>query len=276
MPAPPLPAELSDLLARLEAAGAEPLVIDADEVEGWPAALADALKGQGAVERAPAATSVVCPGCEHSCVKPVVVRQAAGHDPVAFVVCNERADIGRVSLRLSSLNRWQMTVRTLARALAGPDAGVMQPIASGWRVASVVGPKGQADVLLLKEVGGALQIGVAGHWLTVAQLLVWDGRMGLDLRTLARLADAPIGGPARESPDDKAARLRRRLAELKSAGVRAFRKQVCKEEGLSVTRLQQIIDRPVPNPPPDPEPAHPFSGLGVQRGRAPVLKKIKR
>ncbi len=266
-----LPAELADLLARLGATGGAPLLIGAEEVEALPAALADALKSQGAIERASMATSVVCPGCEQACVMPVDVRDAAGREPVAFVACDKRADMGRVHLALSRLNRWQMTPRTLAQALAGgPDAVSVQAIASGWRVDRVAGAAGRADVLL-SDVRGALRIGVAGHALPLADVLVWDGkRLGLDGRTLARLAAAPAAGAAPESPEDRAARLLRRKVELKQAGVRGFLKQIASEEGLSRSRVKQIIER-AETAPPAGGPAHPFAGLGARKGKtAPV------
>lgn len=275
---PALPSELADLLARLEAAGGASLPIAADELEAWPAALAEALRAQGAIERAPTATSVVCPGCERACVMPVDVRQAAGRQAVAFVACDKRADMGRVLLPLSLLDGWQMTPRTLAQALAGgAGAATVQAIASGWRVCRVAGAVGRTDVLL-NYVGGVLYIGVAGHALPLADVLSWDGkRLELDVRTLARAADAPVGGLPPEGADARAARLRRRKAELKQAGVPGFLKRIAAEEGLSRTRVKQIIDRAelAARTGGGGPPQHPFDGVGARTGPVPHSTKRK-
>lgn len=273
-----LPPELADLLARLAAAGGEPLVIGTAELESWPAALANALRSQGALERMAAATAVECPGCEEACVMPVQVRQADGCEPVAFVACDKRADMGRVALSLERLNRWQMAPRTLAHALAvGLGDAPAPEIAQGWRVGWVEGAKGRC-VVLLDGPPAALHISIAGHTLPLADVLTWDGeRLGLDTNVLKRHARAPAAGASRESPTARADRLRRRKAELKRKGVRGFLKQIAIDEGISVSRVKEIIGTDECPPRDRAAPNGPFDVLfRPTRQRAPVSSPGKR
>jgi hypothetical protein len=268
MPAP-LPAELSDLLARLQAAGGAPLILGAEEVGAWPASLADALLAQGAIEPVAPAASTICPGCEEACLMPVNVRQRDGAEAVAFIVCDKRDDMGRVPVPLPFLARWQVTLRTLARALArslGQDDAT--PLAQGWRLGWSDGALGRAAVTLQQQ-----GIAVGGHLLELDALLTWEGvRLGLDGRALKRHADAPAaGGMAEESPEERAQRLRARKAELVNAGNGRFLKVIATEERISVSRVKQIL-----GPPRSAPKAGPFDGLGARSTKRTPVSPTRR
>ncbi len=252
-----LPAELIDLFERLQACGGAPLEIGADETGEWPAALAGALIEQGVLLRAAPAASVVCPGCEQACAMPVHVLPREGREAVAFVACDKRDDMGRVSLPLSLLERWRMTHRTLAgvlaRSLGQPDAVVL---AEGMRLGWFEGGRGRTAVFL-QASREAMRIVVAGHSVELPEMLAWEARrLAFDSRALKRWAETPgaAGIGTAESPDARGQRLRGRKAELRAAGTKNFLQKIAAEEGLSVTRVKQVIDRA-------PAPAGPFDGL---------------
>lgn len=235
---PSLPAELADLLARLQATGGAPLAIGGDEVDAWPTGMAEALLTQGAIERAAPAASMACPGCEEACTMPVHQVPRDGAETAAFIVCDKRDDMGRVPVPLRLLARWQLTPYTLARALArGLGQDEAAPLAQGWRLGWSDGVPGRAAVLLQGQ-----SIAVAGHRLDLEAVLTWDGRrLGLDERALKRHADTPAGGVAEETSEQRAQRLRARKAELVAGGRMDFLKAIAAEEGISDSRVKQII-----------------------------------
>ena len=64
----------------------------------------------------------------------------------------------------------------------------------------------------------------------------------MDKRRLTRLVDQPVAGAGDvESAEQRRERISKRADELKANGVKAFLKAVAKEEGLSITRIKQLI-----------------------------------
>ncbi len=264
----PLPAELTDLLARLQAVGASPLGIGAEDVDAWPTGMAEALLAQGAIEPAAPASSIICPGCEQACAMTVHWRQRHDAEVVAFIACDKRDDIGRVPVPLRLLSRWQFSPRTLAHALARSlTQGDAVAVAQGWRLGWSEGTTGRAAVLL-----DGLRVAVAGHVLELAAVLTWDGRsLGLDCRALKRCADAPAGGVAEEAPEQRRQRLRKRKANLIEARVRNFLQVIADEEGISVTRVKQIIGTKELI-----QKAEPFDGLMRKRASAAPVSTARK
>jgi hypothetical protein len=253
----PPPPELLDLIERLQACGGGGLEIDADDLAAWPAGMADALLAQGAIEPAAPANSVTCPGCEQACAMPVHVLQREDAPPMAFTVCDKRDDIGRVPISMERLHRSQITLRTVANALArGLGHSSPTTLADGVRLGWIDGRAGRAAVLLHSS-GGVMRVGVAGHSLEILGLLQWNGaHMALDSSALKRRADAPAVGVAgaAEAPEARARRLRERKAALLAMGKRAFLQVIANEEGVSPSRVKQILAAKL-------EKASPFEGL---------------
>lgn len=100
---------LADLLARVDASKGQAVFIGAQELSEWPAAAVAALKKQKLLVPARPAASVVCPGCERQCVMPVQVIPAQARAARAFVVCDKRDDINRVSVPIAHLEQWKVS-----------------------------------------------------------------------------------------------------------------------------------------------------------------------
>lgn len=192
---------------------------------------------------------------------PVNVMRRGDAPAVAFVVCDKRSDMGRVSVSLQRLNCWHLTLGTLAGALAKSlDQSAATWLAPSWRLGWVEGASGRTAVLLQSD-GGGQHLTVAGHRLELQGLLTWDGmRLGLDRRALMRHAEAPIGGVAAEGPQARAQRYRARKADLVQHGVRDFLQKIAAEEGISASRVKQIIGSVRLA-----RKASPFDGLGGMR-----------
>jgi hypothetical protein len=70
-----------------------------------------------------------------------------------------------------------------------------------------------------------------------------DGdRFAVDRRTLNRLVDQPVAGAGdTESATQRRERIKKRVQAEKAKGTKAFLKAVAEEEGISVTRLKQLL-----------------------------------
>ena len=243
---------LAELLARLTSASGDAVEVRGDELPGWPLDEVAALKSHGVLAAGKPAVSTVCPGCERACSMEVQVVPRAGRAVSLFVVCDKPVDIGRVAIGPAALERWRATAQGLADALARliGSAGATGPreAGQGFRLGVVVGRKDRAAVYLRFNATGP-SVAVAGHELELPLVLsIQQQRLALDLKRLARCVDAPIGGvqESRETPNARRTRVTERVAQEKSKGTRAFLKVVAAEEGLSTSRLKQLIAVPTP------------------------------
>jgi hypothetical protein len=243
-------AALVELLARLCAAPGRVLALSADELQHWPDDAVLALKTHGVLRPGKPGDTAVCPGCERACVMPVQQRQRPGRQPVAFVVCDKRDDIGRVPLVQAHLERWRADGQTLGDALAGLlGAGACHPLPAlsfVFRLGMVAGAADKAPVQLRFDEHGHALLDVAGHGVELAAVLAIQGvRLVLDTRHLGRCADAPAGGAAlaAETAAQRSARLLARKAVLQQRGVKAFLAVLAAEEGVSVSMVKRILGR---------------------------------
>lgn len=207
---------------------------------------------------------------------PVQVLTKQGQPPRAFIVCDKDDDIGRVPMALLRLERWRASDTTLADALAvllsGTEATRLTGDAKAWRLGVVAGRTTRAAALLRWQDGSAV-LEVAGHVLPLdLALTIKDAALTLDGKTLVRCVDAPAAGagvPA-ESPDERRQRLKARVAAEKRKGTKAFKKVVAAEEGLSLSRLKQLVDEPKPA---TDTWAAPLAGLTGTSSKKPTRKR---
>ena len=69
-------------------------------------------------------------------------------------------------------------------------------------------------------------------------------RFSVNRRTLDRLVDQPVAGAGdAESAEQRRERLKVRVRAQKARGTRAFLKVVADEEGISVSRLKQLVKK---------------------------------
>ncbi len=112
------------------------------------------------------------------------------------------------------------------------------------------GGKGSSHLVLLAD--GRLTLTLAGHSIALADILTLEGNgFKLDKQTLIRLVDKPIGraGDA-ESAAQRRERIKKRVQTEKQKGNRAFLKTVAETEGISVSRLKQLLQADPTRPKP--------------------------
>lgn len=235
---------LPTLLARLAAAGGEAATFSAQELAEWPADLLAVLKAMGLLSPTTPASSVTCPGCEDECAMPAEIANTAKGETRAFVTCDKRDDTARVPVPLAQLEQWQCTPRQLADALAA-TLKLRRPLndtdPQQFDLGMLKGTQHSAHVELL--VAPALQLHISGHVLPLADVLELDDKgLTIERRALVRCVDGPIAAAGgKESAEQRKARLRARAKELKASGVDAFIKALADEEGLSESRIKQLL-----------------------------------
>lgn len=238
-------AALVELLERVGARHGGAVVVSDHELSEWPGAAVAAMKSQGLLTKARPATSAVCPGCERECVMPVHVLSAKARDPEAFIVCNKRSDINRVAVPVSYLERWQASGDSIAMLLSGllglHPSSASSTDAARWEVGMLKGAKHSSHLVLVAD--GTLTLSLAGHSIALADVLTLEGgAFKVDRRTLSRLVDQPAAGAGDvESAAQRRERLKKRVQAVKNKGVKAFLKTVAEEEGITVSRLKQLL-----------------------------------
>ena len=241
---------LLELLRRVGARNGAAVLLSEEELAGWPAATITAMKAHSLLSKATPATSAVCPGCERECTMPVHILRGTSNSPHAFIVCDKRSDINRVTVSTERLEQWQVSAESIATLIANrlnlhrsPD----NPVSGRWELGGFKGKKHSSHLLLLAD--GELKLSLAGHSIALTDVLdLTADRIIVDKRRLDRLVDHPAtGGGDTESAAGRRTRLIDRVNAEKSKGNRAFLKAVAHEEGISTSRLKQII---APEPPP--------------------------
>jgi len=241
--------ELLDRVAALQGASA---LISADELAQWPGEAVTSMKSQKLITRARPASSAVCPGCEEECVMPVHTIPLPSGDPAMFIACDKRDDIGRISVPTASLEQWQASGDSIAELLAGllglHHSPMGSSMASRWEVGVFRGKKHASHLVLM--AGEQLTLTLGGHSIALTEVLALKGdTFKVDKRRLTRLVDQPVAGAGDvESAEKRRERIRKRVDELQAKGVKAFLKTVAEEEGLSISRIKQLIQEDSPAP----------------------------
>ena len=234
--------ELLNRVAALQGASA---LISADELAQWPGEAVTAMKAQKLITKARPAVSAVCPGCEEECVMQVHTIPQPSGDPALFIVCDKRDDIGRISVPTASLEQWQASGDSIAELLAcllGLQRSNMGSTSAGrWEVGVFRGKQHASHLVLL--TGGKLTLTLAGHSIALSEVLALNGDVfNVDARRLTHLVDHPVAGAGDvESAEQRRERIRKRVEDLKAKGEKAFLKTVAEEEGLSISRIKQLI-----------------------------------
>lgn len=216
-----------------------------DEVKDWPSSTLDILVSSGFLQPAQPMDTVVCDGCEENCIMPVVIYPAGGNKPGrAFITCDKRDDMGRIKVSFDRMRQWQVTGELIAAALVrllGLSLPSTQPAAGGqWHIGVLKGRKHRNRVTLL--AGGGLTISLTGHAVPLIEVLaIKENALRLDKSELIRLVDKPVGDAQAENPEVRRARLKARVGEEKAKGTKAFLRTVAEEEGISSSRLKQLI-----------------------------------
>ncbi len=241
-----------ELLDRVAALRGAPVRLSANELAQWPGEAVTEMKAQKLITRARPASSAVCPGCEEECVMPVHAIPQPSGDPALFIVCDKRDDIGRVPVPSAQLEQWQASGDSIADLLANllsmqrPNMGSSS--VGRWEVGVFRGAKHASHLVLMAEE--KLTVTLAGYSIALSEVLALNGDVfKVDARRLTHLVDHPVAGAGDvESSEQRRERISKRVNDLKAKGEKAFLKTVAEEEGLSVTRIKQLIkdDNPAP------------------------------
>lgn len=244
-----------------------------DEVKDWPSGALDVLVTGGLLRPAQPMSTIECDGCEEKCInKPVVVYPAQEDKPGrAFVVCDERDDMGRIRVSFDRMRQWQTTcdliADVLARLLGAGASAATTSKANQWHLGVLKGKKLKSRVTLLANDG--FNLSLAGHTVPLIEVLAIENEaLALDKGELIRLVDKPAGDVEPEIPEQRRDRLRARVREEKITGTKAFLRKVAEEEGISVSRLKQLTSAA-------PSPTSMWSGLTTVQKNGASLKKIK-
>ena len=237
---------LIELIGRVAASPDARALFNTKELAQWPNEAVTALKTQNVLSKARPAFSAVCPGCERECVMPV---HAPPHptSPMAFIVCDKRSDINRVAVPVSRLEQWKASGASIADLLASlldlHRSGVGGDTIGRWGIGTFKGVNHSSHLVLM--VDDKLTLTLAGHSIALNDVLTLEGSdFKVDRRTLTRLVDEPIAGAGdAESATHRRARLTQRVHAVQDKGIKAFLKTVAAEEGISITRLKQILER---------------------------------
>lgn len=120
MPAPDrqLNTLLSELLALLAVSSEEQVLIGTDVAGSADAEALEVLRDTGLLSDAEPAKGTICDGCERACPMEVEFVARADGQPVAFIVCDKREDIGRVPVEPILLRQWQLSFAQIATVLS--------------------------------------------------------------------------------------------------------------------------------------------------------------
>jgi len=90
-----------------------------EDLRRWPPEHVAALQSSGVLEPTGFTTSIICPGCPEHCLVEVEFLEGQGSEPPrAYVICEERDDIGRVSIPLERLQQWRVSTPALGQVIA--------------------------------------------------------------------------------------------------------------------------------------------------------------
>lgn len=176
---------------------------------------------------------------------PVHTRTHETRGPASFIVCDKRDDINQVAVPAERLRQWRCNAHAIADLIAGllglrrPDSGDSAGVRC--EVGMFKGRKHSSHIVLLAE--GRFTLCVAGHSIALADILTLEGNsFKLDKQTLIRAVDKPVAGAGdKESATLRRERLKKRVQAEKAKGNMAFLKAVSEDEGISVSRLKQLL-----------------------------------
>ena len=223
-----------------------------DEVKDWPAGARDVLMTSGLLQQAQPRDTIECDGCEENCINMRVEVYPAQEDKPgrAFITCDKRDDMGRVRVDFRRMEQWQATggliAAVLARLLGLPRTATQAVDGRQWHIGTLKGRKHNSPVTLL--AGNGLTLTLAGHAVPLIEVLaIKENALALDKAALIRLVDNPAGDAETETPEARRERIRARVREEKAKGTKAFLRVVAAEEGISQSRIKQLVkdDAPV-------------------------------
>ncbi len=174
------------------------VVFGADEIADWPLAATEIIKSSGLLERGQPAQALECRGCEENCYMPVTILPSENSLPSrAFITCDKRNDIGRVTVEMNSLTQWKITDEKLAKVLAkllGFNQLKQNKSGRSWLIGTLEYKKNNIPIELVSENG--ICIMVSGHKLSLQEVLqLQENQLFFNKNLLSEKARKPIQPP---------------------------------------------------------------------------------
>ncbi|HBD7469435.1 TPA: hypothetical protein ACUTUG_001436 [Legionella pneumophila] len=234
-----------EILERLAARNGSQVIISEQELYSWPIDVVTEMKTVGLITKASPAKDVVCPGCERECLMSVDILVNSNQVVHAFVTCDKRSDITRVPVSIYCVKQWQISGKNIANLIVTlldiKSYGIDQTGDSKWELGLLKGTKHSGYLSML--IKAELQLSLSGHIISLVDVVSFiNGKFVIDRRRLNHLADNPVGSAGdKETAQQRRERLQKRVNDLKERGIKPFLKTVAKEEGISESRLKQIL-----------------------------------
>lgn len=199
-------AVLVELLERLGAGAAKTILINEEELTRWPDEAVAALKTQKLLIKAKPTASAICPGCERECVMPVHIIPAKENLPArAFISCDKRNDISRVTVSLEKLNQWQCTIDFVRKFIANSlELRQSNQYTVNPDLINIGIAKGnKRSQMLCLEADGVLSLVSGNSRLPLTELIEYHaGAYSLDDATIRQLVDNATMADNRYTPSN--------------------------------------------------------------------------
>lgn len=196
---------LFEILGRVGASRGTAVLVNAEELNQWPAEAVQSMKSQCLISKARPADSAVCPGCEDNCTMPVHrLPRTSGH-PSSFIVCDRRSDINRVPVSSERLNQWQCNAVLISGFVAdslGLRPSVRQTDIFGrWEIGMASGDK--RSQMLCVEANGTLALVAGNNAVPLAEFIEFgEGKYSLNENMVSRFVDAATTADERYTPSN--------------------------------------------------------------------------
>jgi hypothetical protein len=229
------------------------VLVNDEELTQWPMAAVAAMKTQELLAKTKPASSAICPGCERECVMPVHIIPAKENLPArAFISCDKRSDISRVTVSFEKLNQWQCTTdfvcEFIATCLELRRSNQQTDNSSFSNIGIAKGVK--RSQMLCLEADGVLSLVAGNNRLPLVELIEYhDGAYSLDDAMIRQLADTATTADNRYTPSN-AKREARKLdtQALHGSWQKEYRALKKRHRGMSdVWYSQQIAKMEIAN-----------------------------
>jgi len=196
---------LIELWGRLGASKDAVILVNEEELRQWPQAAVKAMKSQRLIIKTSPASSALCPGCEHNCVRPVHGLPATAGAPDLFVVCDKRNDINRVLIDADRLIQWQcnaeLVCRFVANSLGLHPSNKQLPDSGLWGIAIAFGDK--RSQMLCLQANGTLNLVAGNNSAPLAGVIEYhDNLFSVDGSKIRQLVDSSTTADPRYTPSN--------------------------------------------------------------------------
>lgn len=236
------------ILERLGREDTAVVIFGADEIANCSLETLNFLIKIKLLRDAQPAQQIECTGCEYNCTMPVHVFPAEDQRLIrAFISCDKRGDIGRVTVDIRQLRQWEMTGTMLAAALAEQLnlAGTPHQTSTGkyWILGLIKGKENNAKAMLVIDQG--VFISIANHKIPLTELLIFkNGEIEIDRNGLIKCVNQPKEESEQTqylSSTDKKEDRKRGTQAVRRERQQAFVNLKKKHPHLSITACSELI-----------------------------------